>query len=100
MEGKPQLSHLLDFPNAIKELTLALTEGTEKYGRMNWAKGMPPEEIVDSLLRHLMAWRSGEMVDPDSKSKATHLAKVLSNALMLCELHGHRFYTEGDLGGR
>lgn len=87
-EGKPQMSLLMDFGKALKGACRGLQEGADKYGRGDWKKGMPQSEIIDSLLRHLEAHVSGEIVDPTSKTGATHLDKVLNNALLLSQLHG------------
>jgi len=62
---------------------MGFAEGVKKYGRGNWRKGFPEHELCDSLLGHLAAHLSGEMIDPDSATGATHLDKVLCNALML-----------------
>lgn len=85
-EGKPQLSLILDFGKALKGACLGLQEGADKYGRGNWKKGMPENEIIDSLMRHLEAHVSGEVVDPGSKTGATHLDKILCNAMLLRQL--------------
>lgn len=88
--GKPQLSLVLEFRNALLSAAKGLEEGVAKYGRGNWRKGFPAEEICDSLANHLTAYLSGELIDPDSATGATHLEKVLCNALMLVELHNVR----------
>jgi len=85
--GKPRLSLVLEFRRALEEATKGLEEGAGKYGRGNWRKGMPYDEIVDSLLRHLTKMVAGEVIDPDSPNQATHAGKVLCNALMLVELY-------------
>ena len=87
-EGKPQMSLLLDFGKALKNACRGLQEGADKYGRGDWQKGMPQNEIIDSLMRHLEAHVGGEVVDPSSPTGATHLDKVLNNALLLSQLHG------------
>ena len=87
-EGKPQMSLLMDFGKALKGACRGLQEGADKYGRGDWKKGMPQNEIIDSLLRHLEAHVGGEIVDPTSNTGATHLDKVLNNALLLSQLHG------------
>lgn len=63
-----------------------MQEGAAKYGRGNWQKGMPEDEILDSMMRHIMALKRGEVVDPDSSTGATHYDKIVTNALMLSEL--------------
>lgn len=88
--GKPQLSLVLEFDKALKGAARGLEEGVGKYGRGNWKKGFPKEEICDSLLSHLTAFLAGETVDPDSANGATHAEKILCNALMLVQLHNSR----------
>lgn len=88
LEGKPQLSLILEFRRALENGSFALQEGVEKYGRNNWANGMPIVEVVDSLMRHLTAFMSGEMID--EKSGLPHADKVFTNALMLSEYYHMR----------
>lgn len=84
--GKPQLSLVFEFRYALEAIAIGLEEGVSKYGRGNWQKGMPTNEIIDSMGRHLIAHMSGEVVDQDSSTGATHLAKIACNALMALEL--------------
>lgn len=60
-----------------------LTYGTKKYDSDNWRKGLAWGRVYGSLLRHLMAWWSGE--DFDSESGLHHLSHVLTNAAFLRE---------------
>lgn len=64
----------------------SLKDGADKYDRGDWKKGFPQDEMIDSLLRHVLALKTGEVVDPDSKSGATHYDSIVTNALMLSEL--------------
>ena len=59
-----------------------LEYGATKYAPHAWM-GVPDARTryFDALVRHLMAWRSGEKVDPESGH--THLAHVACNALFL-----------------
>ncbi|MNO26517.1 hypothetical protein D3C76_163710 [compost metagenome] len=86
--SKPQLSLVLEFTEALEGAAKGLAEGVAKYGRGNWKKGFPQEEIIDSLMSHLTKHMAGEIVDPDSSTGATHLDKLLCNALLLRQLHG------------
>lgn len=84
-EGKPQLSLVLEFRKALEGAAKGLEEGVTKYGRGDWKRGMPLEEVADSLSRHLLAFMSGEMVD--EKSGLPHVDKITNNALMLAEYY-------------
>lgn len=95
-KGKPQLSLVLEFRQALNAAAKGLEEGVDTYGRGNWRKGMPATEIVDSLARHLTAMMSGERVDPASPNGSTHVAKILTNALMLAELYPDGFDINPD----
>lgn len=100
-EGKPQLSLVLEFRRALEGAAYGLEEGVGKYGRSDWRKGMPITDVVDSMARHLVAYMSGEMIDP--ASGLPHLDKALCNALMASEYyhaeHDERSLTDGDDGG-
>ena len=86
-KGKPKLSILLDAPNALLGVTKVLEHGADKYGKRNWKKGLPTSEIVDSLLRHLIAFSKGENVDEESgDARLLHVDQILANALFLAEM--------------
>ena len=89
-QGKPQLSLVMEFRRALEGASFGLEEGVGKYGRGNWRKGMPEVEVVDSLVRHLIAFMSGEDIDP--ASGLPHVDKMTCNALMLAEY----FHTRTD----
>jgi len=86
--GKTELSYLLDAPVAVKGLCEVFAMGAEKYARYNWKKGLNKDQIIDSLLRHLLAYKSGELVD--SESGKCHSFHVLWNALVLAEQHSNK----------
>ncbi len=81
--GKPQLSYLLEFPNAIKAVAAVAEMGANKYVRHNWKKGFDSSSILDSLLRHLVAYQNGEDIDPESGLQ--HLGHAAWNVLALIE---------------
>lgn len=64
-----------------RALAEVLTRGAVKYAPNNWKRGMDPEFMVDSLQRHLAAYRRGEKYDPESGNH--HLAHAAWNALAL-----------------
>ena len=83
LEGKPQISLVFEFRRALEGAARALAEGVIKYDRGDWRKGMPQEEVLDSLGRHIIALASGEQIDP--ASGLPHADKILTNAMLLSE---------------
>tara|TARA_R110002126_G_scaffold68046_1_gene172083 strand:- start:747 stop:1031 length:285 start_codon:yes stop_codon:yes gene_type:complete len=69
--------------DAIEGIAEALTMGAAKYGDNNW-RGIDPERYYAALFRHLIAWRKGEIDDPESG--LNHLKHVLVNTVFLLEL--------------
>lgn len=71
---------------ALKDLAEVYTKGAEKYtlrdiegkvlesGANNWKKGMSWMDTIASVQRHIEAWKLGEDIDPDLKTK--HLANA------------------------
>lgn len=80
-KDKPELSYILDTSLAITGACKVMSFGAVKYGRNNWKKGLPTDEVIDSLLRHLLAYKDGEVLDPESG--LPHLDHVTCNALFL-----------------
>lgn len=63
------------------ELAKVLEYGAKKYSKDNWKKGLPYTEVIDSLTRHLLAFKDGEDVDPESG--CLHLGHVAANTMFL-----------------
>ena len=79
--GKPQLSYILDAMPALKNMVAVMEFGTSKYERNNWKKGFTKEALLDSLLRHVDAFYSGEDIDPESGEP--HVGSIMCNAMFL-----------------
>ena len=82
--GKAQLSMVLEAKYALNGCAAVLEMGAKKYSRGNWRKGLNHNEVVDSLLRHLVEYMSGEGFD--AESGLLHVDHILCNALFLAEL--------------
>ena len=79
-EGK--LRYSLVPPFATKAIAEVLTFGAKKYAPNSWQLvDRAQERYLDALMRHLEAYRSGELFDPESK--LPHLSHVLCNAAFL-----------------
>ncbi len=78
-QGKPKL-HLIE-PEFILGLGEVLTGGVEKYGLDNWKQGLDLNRLHSALLRHLMAVRMGEELDPESG--LSHYYHIAANTMML-----------------
>ncbi|MGJ7024963.1 dATP/dGTP diphosphohydrolase domain-containing protein [Petrimonas sulfuriphila] len=89
-DGKTQLD--LIPPAVIEGLAKVLTFGAEKYERNNYRKGMKWSDVLNSLLRHINAFRSGE--DFDKESGLSHLDHAMCNLAFLKEYE--RIYPQGD----
>lgn len=67
---------------AVKQVVDVLTYGAQKYAPDNWRKVPEWKDRYDSALeRHLVAWRMGEWLDPETK--LPHLAHALCCGLFL-----------------
>lgn len=78
-EGKPRMD--LIPAGWIKVLAAVVTAGAQKYGENTWPQ--VPNGInryYAALMRHLLAYRDGELCDEDGQF---HLAKVALNAFYL-----------------
>ena len=66
----------------VEKIVEILTHGAKKYKPNNWKHVKPFEDrYYAALMRHLVAWRKNESVDPDSGY--LHLAHVGCNAIFL-----------------
>jgi hypothetical protein len=104
--GKGDLSKKAHYralsPDLNKDTALAFTFGRAKHGVDNFRK-MTPEasgEIYDALMRHLEAFRIGEVKADDSKIH--HLAHACANLHMLyrlCMIHSNQEVLKVISGG-
>lgn len=64
-------------PEALRQLAAAITYGAAKYAPGNW-KMLTEEQAVASVMRHVEAHRSGELIDPESG--VAHLGCAMAQA--------------------
>lgn len=62
----------------------ALEYGAQKYDNRNWEKGLPYQQMIDSLKRHIADFERGrDYDDGEGGSGLPHVALIMSSALML-----------------
>lgn len=66
---------------AILGMAQAFGYGAKKYDRFNYRKGIEFTRLMDSLMRHLLAFSQGQ--DNDDESGLPHTYHILANAAML-----------------
>lgn len=79
-DGNKVAYHLLPV-DALDEISRVLTFGAKKYGERNWEKGIAYSRLYRALLHHILAWWSGEKVDPESGF--SHLAHAACCVIFL-----------------
>lgn len=57
----------------------ALEFGAQKYAPENWKKGLDKKEILESMMRHLVAIMDGE--ENDQESGISHMGHIQCNAM-------------------
>lgn len=77
--GKPPLSMVES--SLIEEVAKVLDFGSRKYSRNNWRKGLKFNSVIDSILRHLLAFKDGQDLDPESG--LSHLGHIGCNLQFL-----------------
>lgn len=80
--GKAELSHLLEFADALDELSEVCRKGAMKYTRGNWKLGGPnttTESFYDAALRHMKKRMKGELRDDELNT--LHSAQAAWNLL-------------------
>lgn len=82
-------------PEVLRSLAEIITYGADKYGAENWRE-VEPERYEAAMLRHLLAWKEGEIYD--TESGFDHLKHVLCNAAFLCALEAKNEKNKNNTG--
>jgi hypothetical protein len=62
----------------------ALEYGAAKYENRNWEKGLPWQQMIDSLKRHIDDFERGrDYDDAEGGSGLPHICLIMSSAMML-----------------
>ncbi len=72
-------------PNALQDLAMVYTMGSQKYAARNWEIGLDWSRVFGALMRHSWAWFRGETHDPESGLH--HMAHAAWSCLALVEYH-------------
>jgi len=73
-------------PYFIERLGFVLAKGAKDHGDRNWEKGLPNEETLDSLERHIMAYKmslSKGYTKTSNSEGDDHLAQAAFNLMVL-----------------
>lgn len=87
-----KLRYDLLHPKALEGITKVLTKGAEKYAPRNWELGMEWTSVIQSLERHLAAFKAGEDYDPETGQ--LHVDHIQCNAHFLSAYY--HIYPKGD----
>lgn len=71
----------------MKDLALAMGEGADKYGVLNFrhSTDIRASTYYDATMRHLLAYWQGEDIDPDSPTNRCHLVKAMASLCVLVD---------------
>lgn len=70
---------------SLEPMIRVLEYGAKKYEPWNWQKGLNKKEILESMMRHLIALMDGQEVDPESQQ--LHAAHVMCNSMFWIYFH-------------
>ncbi len=93
--GKPDPSLLP--PRAVLEVVKVLGHGAARYGRENWRKCEDEERYLAAAMRHILAFMTGEVKDPDSG--LAHIDHAAASLLLMSELMSEPLDAKFEEGG-
>ncbi|MDR2170616.1 MAG: DUF5664 domain-containing protein [Planctomycetaceae bacterium] len=68
--------HLLP-PKALELAAMVFKQGETKYGKNNWKKGFPTDDILNHAIRHIFLFLQDDKSEP-------HLSHALCNLMFAC----------------
>ena len=72
----------------LEQVVAILTFGAKKYSPDNWKKVPDAQRrYFNAMMRHIIAWKCGEEIDPESGK--SHLAHAICNAMFLMWFDGN-----------
>jgi hypothetical protein len=74
-------------PEFVEAVSHILTFGSQKYNDENWRGGLKYSRVFGALMRHLMAYKKGEILDPESGM--SHLWHAGCNLAFLITFEEH-----------
>lgn len=77
---------------ALVALASVLTYGATKYEAENWRKGIKYKRVLGAMMRHITAWKLGEINDPESG--LPHLWHAIFGLAVLITYEAHPNYKE------
>ncbi len=83
----PKLPLHLITPQFLEGMAMVLRAGEESYGPHNWTRGMSWETVMAAASRHMLAFRKGEELDPETG--LSHLYHAACSMMFLA------WYTQG-----
>ena len=72
----------------VEQTVDVLTFGADKYAPEAWRQETKSDDYFAALMRHIVAYRKGEIIDPESGK--THLAHAMCNLIFIHELENKR----------
>lgn len=80
--GLPYLRHI---PlEALAAAAASFEYGAKKYSDRNWEKGLPWQQLIDSLMRHVQDFERGKDYDNGENGSDLHqVCMIMASAMML-----------------
>lgn len=84
---------LVDWESMVPMME-TLERGAIAYAPGNWKKGLNREEILESIMRHLIALFGGQEFDPDPRFLTHHMGNIMCNAMFYLYHYRNKSFSE------